>query len=1078
MNHTLRALFVTLALCVFAAPAFGANAVGGADVAGPAGVLTAQITVDNDVALRGVGFSWSLNNVSAATANVTAVTVLTSDLTFRRVSAVANTGTVYLAGRNGGDDLSIGAGVAVVEISANITGVTGDYANLVICGVDCDPGSVVFVNTDANPGRIDVPCHTIKMAVQADVVADIIANCPGSTYEGGSVAFHIGSTIFAGNFVSLDLISIKKNGVATVPANAPKTVGLGLVDTPNAEELITSWLPAAGEAGTWEFCYEVTNDLGNADTTCASVVVAVPGVDHAFWNGPFHFDFTPGGPFGANLNWSLTHTTDDVQGVVGPFVLTSASGGAFLDSPILGDGSMGADITAGAAYAGFASKSDNDYGNDAISADSVLGGLVSFGAAVPSPATDVVFNMAASLNDVEGIIRIDQANPPGFPPANLLSYNDPLGGTIVPTYSPGCYALTIQRNVAPTVQCPVDCTPGVGPIIFGDPVSIPGFSYNDPDAGPGPYTFSVVSIEKDGNPAVPTNAPSFAGDTFNWLTSNANQDDVGVWEFCVQVNDGADNSSNTCCFCVEVIAQVPVVCFEFGCIEDVLTGSTVCVPLTINNIDPCLELGGFDLLFSYDASVLTFQGLDMVGSVLDAADWEYLTYRIVSTNPALIRIVAIADMNNSNHHPNTLCLDGLIANVCFKVTHDQNAGCQSAHIQWYWEDCGDNTASDPTGNILYMITNPDGNPPYAGGDPVNGINGGGIISNSCNIDAQFATMEGGINGPEDFPCANPDTTKPDPVEALCFINGKIKIICPGDIDDRGDINLNGLAYEIADAVLYSNYFISGPSVFTINVAGQTAASDVNADGTPLTVADLVYLIRVITGDALPISGDLLGGGPKVSAGELLVTSAQQGANVTVSASSDADLGAGLFVFNYSGSDIAGVSAMGRASNMNVMWEAEGGQLKVLVLPRMSGSQSDQRQLVAAGNGPILNITTHGATVELVSVEAATFMGAELETQLTAKVLPTQFALQQNFPNPFNPSTSMAIDFPTASEYKLTIYNIAGQVVKTFQGNAEAGTTTIRWDAKDNRGAQVATGVYFHSVEAGAFKDVKKMVLMK
>jgi hypothetical protein len=140
-------------------------------------------------------------------------------------------------------------------------------------------------------------------------------------------------------------------------------------------------------------------------------------------------------------------------------------------------------------------------------------------------------------------------------------------------------------------------------------------------------------------------------------------------------------------------------------------------------------------------------------------------------------------------------------------------------------------------------------------------------------------------------------------------------------------------------------------------------------------------------------------------------------------------------------------------------------------------QMDRSQ-VSAGNGPILNITTHGATVELVSVEAATFMGGELEAQLEARVLPTQFALKQNFPNPFNPSTSLAIDFPTASEYKLTIYNIAGQVVKTFEGQAEAGQTVVKWDARDNRGSQVATGVYFYSVEAGAFKDVKKMVLMK
>ena len=58
-------------------------------------------------------------------------------------------------------------------------------------------------------------------------------------------------------------------------------------------------------------------------------------------------------------------------------------------------------------------------------------------------------------------------------------------------------------------------------------------------------------------------------------------------------------------------------------------------------------------------------------------DWEYLTYRVVSSNPALIRIVAIADMNNSNHHPTGWCLDGLLANICFRTTNDRNLACQS-----------------------------------------------------------------------------------------------------------------------------------------------------------------------------------------------------------------------------------------------------------------------------------------------------------------------------------------------------------------------------------------------------------------
>jgi hypothetical protein len=1079
MNHKLRALFVTLALLVFAAPAaFAANSIGGADAAVPPGVTTIAIEVESDNDLRGVGFSWDLQNVDAASAAVTDVRVVTAALTDRRVAAVADQGYVFLAGRNAGGPTT------VVEIDVDIQGVTGQLATLNICGVDPWLNNGILVEADAAATRVLVSCDLIDILIQALVVTDVIAVCPdaageqtnATAYEGSAVAHHVAATVFAGNFASFDLIDIKKDGASTAPTNAPMVTGVGGApnDPPNATEIITSWTPAAGEAGTWEFCYETTNDQGDADTGCVTHVIAAPGGDHAMWNGPYVYEFTPGGPFPVTLSWNLTYQTD-LQGAVGPFVFLSASGGAYFDTPITGDGNMTGDVTEGPDFAAFASKSDNTYGNDAVSPDSVLGGLISFGAAITAPGASDVYFIAASMADVEGIIQIDQAEDPFFPPANQLSYNDPAGGTIIPTYAPGCFAFTIIRNLAPTVGCPVA---GVGPIIFGDLVSIPGFTCDDPDGGPGPYSFLVVSAEKDGNPAVPTNAPGFTGDTFEWQTDNSDENDVGIWTFEIACNDGADRSENTCSFTVEVIAQVPAVCFRFDCVLDVLTGSNVCVPLYIDNIDPCKELGGFDLLFTYDASVLTFTGLDIEGSVLEAAGWEYLTYRIVSTNPAKVRIVAIADMNNSNAHPDDLCLDGVLANVCFRVTSDQNAGCQSALIEFCWDDCGDNTASSPDGNTLYIITDPYGQVPWAGGDPEQGIPGGGIIANSCAIDAQFATFEGGKTGPADFPCLNPDTTKPDPEQCLYFVNGKIKIICPGDIDDRGDINLNALAYEIADAVLYSNYFISGPSVFTINVGGQTAASDVNADGTPLTVADLVYLIRVITGDALPISGDLLGGGPKVAAvvGAIDVTSAQQGNIVRVSTSSDVEMGAGLFVFNYTGSDIASVSAAGRASDMNVKWEATDGELRVLVLPQMG--ETIERQQVAAGSGEILNITTHGANVELVSVEAASFMGGMLEAAVSAKVLPTQFALHQNYPNPFNPSTSMAIDFPTASEYKLTIYNVAGQVVKTFSGQAEAGTTTVKWDGHSDQGSQVATGVYFYAVEAGSFAKVNKMVLMK
>lgn len=65
----------------------------------------------------------------------------------------------------------------------------------------------------------------------------------------------------------------------------------------------------------------------------------------------------------------------------------------------------------------------------------------------------------------------------------------------------------------------------------------------------------------------------------------------------------------------------------------------------------------------------------------------------------------------------------------------------------------------------------------------------------------------------------------------------------------GDLNVNGIAYEISDVVLYSAYFIYGMTVFQVNVPAQVAASDVNADGITLSVADLVYMVRIIIGDA-------------------------------------------------------------------------------------------------------------------------------------------------------------------------------------------------------------------------------------
>jgi hypothetical protein len=94
-------------------------------------------------------------------------------------------------------------------------------------------------------------------------------------------------------------------------------------------------------------------------------------------------------------------------------------------------------------------------------------------------------------------------------------------------------------------------------------------------------------------------------------------------------------------------------------------------------------------------------------------------------------------------------------------------------------------------------------------------------------------------------------------------------------------------------------------------------------------------------------------------------------------------------------------------------------------------------------------------------------------------LPESFELRQNYPNPFNPSTTISFALPEAGEVSLAIYNMSGQLVKKLVGGGmDAGDHSIVWDATDERGTRVASGVYAYVLKAGEFVSRRKLVLMK
>ncbi len=92
---------------------------------------------------------------------------------------------------------------------------------------------------------------------------------------------------------------------------------------------------------------------------------------------------------------------------------------------------------------------------------------------------------------------------------------------------------------------------------------------------------------------------------------------------------------------------------------------------------------------------------------------------------------------------------------------------------------------------------------------------------------------------------------------------------------------------------------------------------------------------------------------------------------------------------------------------------------------------------------------------------------------------TNYQLEQNYPNPFNPSTTISFALPQAGEVTLSIFNTNGQLVKKLvAGEMNAGTHNFTWDATNERGERVASGVYLYVIKAREFTAQRKLVLMK
>ncbi|UCD18049.1 MAG: hypothetical protein JSV44_03840, partial [Candidatus Zixiibacteriota bacterium] len=270
----------------------------------------------------------------------------------------------------------------------------------------------------------------------------------------------------------------------------------------------------------------------------------------------------------------------------------------------------------------------------------------------------------------------------------------------------------------------------------------------------------------------------------------------------------------------------------------VYLGDSVVIPvIKMAGSEP---IAGFDFLIGYNSMALALMGMEPK-AIVDDWSWEYFTYGLGDTSDCgpscrIKRVVAIADLNDGNYHSyaDSIVDSSILFNMHFRVTNDMTYDCTFLPINFWWLDCGDNTVAygQPTDPYLalsrrvynvegYDITDED----YAGG---------------------FPTPYGALQI-----CL--DTASDNTVRFSDFWNGGVDVICFDTIDNRGDVNLNAIAYEIADYVVFLNYLLYGPLAFTISLEGQYRATDINADSQFATINDFVYLERVIEGIMLPYS---------------------------------------------------------------------------------------------------------------------------------------------------------------------------------------------------------------------------------
>jgi hypothetical protein len=100
-------------------------------------------------------------------------------------------------------------------------------------------------------------------------------------------------------------------------------------------------------------------------------------------------------------------------------------------------------------------------------------------------------------------------------------------------------------------------------------------------------------------------------------------------------------------------------------------------------------------------------------------------------------------------------------------------------------------------------------------------------------------------------------------------------------------------------------------------------------------------------------------------------------------------------------------------------------------------------------------------------------------QIQGIPLPEEFSLLPNYPNPFNPETTIRYELPETSEVTMKVYTLLGKEIRTLVNKIQnAGRYRVTWNGMDQDGRRVSSGIYFVRIQAGSFSQIRKMTFIQ